>query len=144
MAATETSISNPTNPFLNIRQQVGSITNVLAGRWVRDWTHRGWLEVFRTHRGAKRGTSNPWLTEPTSMFGFYTIHRAIHIVVLWDIFVDVFGQHFLGQKIARLLILLYIRLLITFIAFFLWIFFSLSRLVNEKSPVKSLKFRFIG
>jgi hypothetical protein len=22
-----------------------SITNILAGRWVRDWTHRGWLQV---------------------------------------------------------------------------------------------------
>ena len=26
-----------------------NITNILAGRWVRDWTHRGWLEVSRTH-----------------------------------------------------------------------------------------------
>jgi hypothetical protein len=26
-----------------------NITNILAGRWVRDWTHRGWLEVSWTH-----------------------------------------------------------------------------------------------
>ena len=56
------------------------ITNILAGRWVRDWTHRGWLEVSRTYRAkrggfgklpATRGASNPGLTEPASMFGFY-------------------------------------------------------------------------
>jgi hypothetical protein len=58
-----------------------NITNILAGRWVRDWTLRGWLEVSRTHRAkrgefgdklpAKRGACNPGLTEPGSMFGFY-------------------------------------------------------------------------
>ena len=26
------------------------IRNTLVGRWVRDWTHRGWLEVSRTYR----------------------------------------------------------------------------------------------
>jgi hypothetical protein len=59
---------------------------------------RGWLDVSRTYR-AKRGDfgklpatrcrSNPGLTEPENMFGFYPIHRAIHSVALCDIFVDV-------------------------------------------------------
>ena len=141
MAAAETSISNPppkhtsegwfynkrtcreVSPGLDAPRVAGSFPN-------SSWSEERYVQ-YRT-------------PEPTSMFGFYTIHRAIHIVVLCDIFVDVFDQHFLGQKIARLLILLYIRPLITFIAFFLCFFFSLSRLVNEKNPVKSLKFRFIG
>jgi hypothetical protein len=38
---------------------------------------------------ATLGASNPGLTEPASMFGFYPIHRAIHMVALCDIFVDV-------------------------------------------------------
>jgi hypothetical protein len=41
--------------------RVGFITNILAGRWVRDWTHRGChprCVQSRTHL-------------PASMFGFY-------------------------------------------------------------------------
>jgi hypothetical protein len=58
----------------------GFITNILAERRVRDWTHRGWLEISRTHQAkrggfgklpATRGASNPGLAEPASMFGFY-------------------------------------------------------------------------
>jgi hypothetical protein len=52
---------------------------------------------------------NPGLTEPASMFGFYPIHRAIHIVALCDIFVYVLST-FSGPKINGLLILLYLRL----------------------------------
>ena len=70
-------------------------------------THRGWLEVSRTHVRAKRGefgklpatrgASNPELTEPASMFGF--IHRAMHIfVALRDIFVVVLSTYFMPKK----------------------------------------------
>jgi hypothetical protein len=64
----------------NTKDRPCTITNILAGRWVRDWTHRWWLEVSRTYRAkrggfgklpATRGASNPGLTEPASMFGFY-------------------------------------------------------------------------
>jgi hypothetical protein len=65
---------------VNIRQHVGSITNILAGRWVRDWTHRGWLEAPELTEGSEVDSGDfqppevrpiPGLTEPASMFGFY-------------------------------------------------------------------------
>jgi hypothetical protein len=43
---------------------VDIITNILAGRWVRERGEFGKLP-------ATRGASNPGLTEPASMFGFY-------------------------------------------------------------------------
>jgi hypothetical protein len=54
---------------------------------------------------------NPGLTEPASMFGFYPIHRAIHIVssslrYIRRCFVNIFWD----KKINGLLILLYLRL----------------------------------
>ena len=41
---------------------------------------------------------NPGLTEPASMFGFYPIHRAIHIVAFRDIFVDVLSTFSRAKK----------------------------------------------
>jgi hypothetical protein len=85
-----------------------SITNILARRRVRDWTHLWWLEVSRTHRAkqgefgklpATQGASNPGLTKPASMVGFYPIHRAIHIfVALHNIFVHVLSTFFRPKK----------------------------------------------
>jgi hypothetical protein len=51
------------------------ITNILAGRWVRGWTHRGGGGGGGKFPGfgklpAIRGASNLELSEPTSMFWF--------------------------------------------------------------------------
>ncbi len=67
---------------------VNIIINILAGRWVRDWTRRG-ARVAKergnlvprlrgTEGGCRnlpvtRGASNPRLTEPASMFSFHSM-----------------------------------------------------------------------
>ena len=47
-------LKNIDNPYTRSCKTASGCTyfirNTLVGRWVRDWTHRGWLEVSRTYR----------------------------------------------------------------------------------------------
>ena len=99
------------------------------------------LEVFRTHRASPE--MRPIPNSPPCKYVWFLSHTPSHTHIcssspyIRRCFVNIFP----AKKITGLLILLYLRLDYLYCIIFLWFFFSLSRLVTEKS---SLKFRFIG
>jgi hypothetical protein len=98
---------------------------------------------FVTKLPATRGASKPGLTESASMFGFYRIHRAIHLfVALRDNYIRrCFVNIFTAKRIAGLLILLYLPLDYLYYLFSLVFLQSKYVIVTEKC---CLKFKFIG